>query len=233
MKTLKTYAPNELIKQVIEPPVVASSTLPKWYKDIPRTSGSENIIVSNGGNNLTVKACVPYLEAMSSGYMVKLWCDVQVTKGAEGPILNWTSDLAPITFRPTDSHTGLQQLENYSKYSYAWNMPWGVKPPKGYSLLITQPLNRPDLPFNVVSGIVDADNYAVPGIATFCISNSFEGFIKEGTPILQLIPIKRDKWSLQIDDNLTPIEESKRLWVKGIASGGAYKKKFWVKKEYN
>jgi len=229
---VETYAPTESVEDIADAPIPASKALPDWYKNIPRTSDLRGLVVENGGSNLTVKACLPYLEAMSAGYMVNLWCDIQVTQTNNGPLLNWTSELAPLTSRTPASATGLQRLDGFSEWSFAWNMPWGIKTPAGYSALITHPFNRPDLPFQTVSGITDTDNYAVPGIATFCISNTFEGFIKAGTPILQVIPIKRHDWEIEINQDLKKEEESKRKKIIGLSSGGGYKKSYWVPKSY-
>ena len=35
---------------------------------------------------------------------------------------------------------------------------WGMKTPKGWSLLVVHPLNRHDLPWTITSGIMDADD---------------------------------------------------------------------------
>ena len=36
---------------------------------------------------------------------------------------------------------------------------WSIEAPEGYSLLFTHPVNRFDLPFTTLSGLVDCDRY--------------------------------------------------------------------------
>jgi hypothetical protein len=104
--------------------------------------------------------------------------------------------------------------------------------PKGYSCIIMHPLNRHDLPFLTLSGIVDADSMLHNGSIPFYIKEDFEGLIKAGTPILQVIPFKRESWK---------IVEKRGLFEKAAVNGkrslnytyGWYKKFSWNKKEYN
>lgn len=47
--------------------------LPQWFKKLDRFH-DENVFAS-----ATVKTCIPFLEAMSHGYTIPLWCDIVVT----------------------------------------------------------------------------------------------------------------------------------------------------------
>ena len=69
--------------------------------------------------------------------------------------------------------------------------------------MITHPLNRNDLPFITISGIVDG-NFAISadGNVPFYIKNNFEGIIPQGTPIAQLIPFYRQNWFFKIKKGL-------------------------------
>jgi hypothetical protein len=100
-------------------------------------------------------------------------------------------------------------------------------------MLFTHPINRYDLPFITLSGIVDGgfvmnQNGNIP----FYVKTDFEGVIPMGTPIAQLIPFRQENWSSKTTQGLTKIgqENVKRA---GSVISGWYKKTFWTKKKYD
>lgn len=115
---------------------------------------------------------------------------------------------------------------------YIWKFPVSVEFPAGYSALITHPLNRFDLPFTSLSGIVDG-NFVLSssGNYPFFLKENFEGVIKQGTPIVQIIPFKRESWLSKKDLSL---KEKSRIGLKKTTSvlHGWYKKNFWQRKTY-
>jgi hypothetical protein len=112
-----------------------------------------------------------------------------------------------------------------------WKFKIALEVPKGYSFLITHPLNRYDLPFTTMSAIVDADFGLHGGQVPFFLKENFEGIIPMGTPIAQIIPFKRDNWIS---------EKSLGLWKKSdlnnkrayMVTSGWYKKNHWKKKSF-
>jgi hypothetical protein len=105
-----------------------------------------------------------------------------------------------------------------------------VQTPKGYSLLVGHPLNRLDLPFFTLSGVVDADGVLTDGNLPFLLRKGFEGLIPAGTPFAQLIPIKREEWKLQKDEGLVQVSSDNGKMA--ASRMGYYKAKFWQKKKY-
>jgi hypothetical protein len=106
-----------------------------------------------------------------------------------------------------------------------------MKAPRGYSILITHPLNRFDLPFTTTSGIIDSDGWVPPGNIPFFLQKGFNGVIPKGTPFAHVFPYKRDSWVMSI---------SKVLQARAFFDGkidrsqvGYYKKKYWNRKNYN
>jgi hypothetical protein len=70
---------------------------------------------------------------------------------------------------------------------------WAINCPKGYSLLFVPPLNRPDPRFTCFSGMVDCDGYFEFINFPFVWNEpNFKGILPAGTPLMQVIPIKRD-----------------------------------------
>jgi hypothetical protein len=73
-----------------------------------------------------------------------------------------------------------------------WLNWWAIRCPPGYSLLFVPPLNRPDPRFTIFSGIVDADRYFEYVNFPFVWNEpNYHGIVEAGTPIAQVIPIKR------------------------------------------
>jgi hypothetical protein len=75
---------------------------------------------------------------------------------------------------------------------------WTMEMEEGWSLLVTHPLNRPDLPFRTIAGLVHADRYVdtyvhFPAIWT---DEQFKGVLPRGTPVAHCIPVRRDQVEL-------------------------------------
>jgi hypothetical protein len=108
---------------------------------------------------------------------------------------------------------------------------WGVRLPRGWSLAVTHPMNRFDLPFFTTSGIIDSDEWWTGGNIPFFFQKDFEGVILKGTPIAQIIPIKRSSWVSHVSE--LSMARSNYLGEKGRSvKMGWYKNNIWVKKEY-
>jgi hypothetical protein len=147
--------------------------------------------------HLGLKHCMPYFDAMTFGYHFRLHTDVYVLRKADGlPEITWDHDLHPVSVRHTFE---MPTPHGHYDAHYSWQMHWGIKSPDSYGLMMMHPINRYDLPFTTVAGYMDADVYPMPGNVSFHIKNNFEGVIPKGTPIMSLIPIKRESWVSEID----------------------------------
>jgi hypothetical protein len=119
----------------------------------------------------------------------------------------------------------------FSDQPFKFKNNWSIKTPKGYSALFVHPLNRGDLPFYTLSGFVDTDDYNTPVNFPFLIRADFEGIIPKGTPIAQVIPIKRESWTHEVNnyDPKFTIEKEAKL---NSTIYRAYKNLFWKRKDY-
>jgi hypothetical protein len=221
-------------------PIEAYKVLPDWYKDlVGYKNGSSNSVRhlspvndrGQDGSDVSTKLCTPFMDAMVSGYIQQLPEDVIVTIGEnEKPSLQWQSNVHLIDTRPS---VDLAIPQECYPLHFGWKMAWYYKTPPGYSLLITQPLNRFDLPFYVPSAIVDSDIWGLPVFLPFFLKRGFEGVIEKGTPQFQMIPIKRDNWELEIDNSEESLLKHKILEEQRRSHITAhYKKSTWQKKNY-
>ena len=223
---------KNLVKDHVEPPVPAKREVPRWYVNAPRFfEGDELIIRENGATNTGIKGCMPFYDAMTLGYIVKLHCDVLVESTPDGSFsLKWTSSVAPVTDRPRDLFNSIPNVPGYTKFCFAWDIFYPVNLPEGYSLLLVQPMNRYDLPSYISAGVLDVDQSNGYGVVPFAVKQGFNGVIPAGTPIMQIIPFKRDEWTSEI---LEEKPEQKIKWTPLNKITGWYKNYVWQRKEFN
>lgn len=194
---------HPLLEPLLPKPIMAANALPDWFRDIP----SECIAPSLGGETVrTLKHCPPVIDAMTSGILMPLACDLNITGGEifwdwDPPILiDARISRAPVGFHIPEQIKG-------TPFSISMNIIlkfinfWTLEAPDGWSLLFTHPLNREDLPFRTLSGLVDCDQFCdgyvhFPALWTV---PDFEGILPKGTPIAQVFAIPRDDQYLNID----------------------------------
>ena len=146
------------------------------------------------------------------------------------PNFYWTKDFGMMDKR---FEVDMAIPDNVYPVQFGIKMNWYYETPPGYSLLFTHPFNRPELPFYVPSGIVDSDIWGLPIFIPFFIKRGFEGVIKAGTPLIQMLPIKREPWSIEIDSSKESIERNKIREEKRRSHITAhYKKTTWQRKQY-
>jgi hypothetical protein len=80
---------------------------------------------------------------------------------------------------------------------------------------------------------VDSDIWGLPVFFSFFLKRGFEGVIEKGTPLFQMIPIKREDWSLELDYSEEKHWENKIKEEKRRSHITAhYKKSTWQRKNY-
>ena len=207
------------IEKNVPCPEPSKTFIPQWYKDIP---GDKNTI--------NVKKCIPFLDSLSHGYIQKTWTDIYV-KNKNGQItFEHDSETTMFLHRP---ETNIPISDNFYEIEFIWQRPWSVILPEGMSAIITHPLNRLDLPFNTLSGVVDFDQsiHAPIGNIPFFIKKDFIGIIPKGTPMFQIIPFERYDWISEKQ------EYSDEFWNEKINERkeiiNFYKKRIWNKKTFN
>lgn len=184
-------------------PEPAKKHLPNWYKTLSSyTVGNTPRIHESGASNGTAKKCVPMLDSLSAGYFIFLENTVSVFYENEGdkiPKIVWS--------RGGDDHIGTHSPHQISKdmipegflsIPLKFTNYWSIQTPKNYSVLFTHPMNRADLPFFTLSGVVDTDSYHAAVNFPFFLRKGFEGVIEAGTPIAQVIPFRRESWESAI-----------------------------------
>jgi hypothetical protein len=226
-----TFTDIYQIGDVLEKPKPASASVPQWYKDIESyVDGKKEPTIDGIFANETVKKCMPVFDMITAGYIITSPADVYVRQIDGMPYYNW-SGYDALGFHSTEQTVGHPSI-NGSDPSPKWINPWAIKTPKGWSTLFIQPAHRESL-FTILPGIVDTDTYTNPVNFPFRLNdNSFEGMIPAGTPIAQVIPIKRENWNMSFGSS-KEINEQKLITAKmQTVYYDRYKRFWWNKKQY-
>lgn len=221
-------------------PKISKFFIPKWYKEAESTYKNED-----GGVSFGLKKCMPYLDALTAGYMLTTPVDIYINEESDKltHIFNNNENSLRIRWdgppifqefiseRPSASGATMPRPAGHYPNHLVFRGFWHIKTPKKYSLLMTHPLNRQDLPFTIASGIIDSDRYFAPGNVPFFVKKGVTGLVPQGTPIAQVIPIKRETWHAYDND---PYLSEKNMIQGAMArtKEANYKKFFWQKKRY-
>jgi len=230
MKKIVFRPNNHPISKINIDPQPSISCLPEWYKNTPSNIDNEFRFV-DGGINFTYKKCVPYLDAMSCGYLLFLSSDVYVDQSGNSEFtMQWKISDEVISTHYKDQIKYMKISNSYSKMPFVWNSGFTIETKNGYSCLFTHPLNRLDLPFVTLSGIVDTDKHKISINFPFFLKKDFNGIIPKGTPIVQIIPFKRENWKISIEKTLENIDSFKKEHMSYLQN--AYRKLSWSRKSY-
>lgn len=211
-------------------PVPAKKLIPEWYRMAEST-----ITAPDGAESPGLKKCMPYMDSLISGYMLTTPFDIYVSREEDGELRFRWNGPGPlggfIGQRPESMGATMPRPAGHDKAHLIWAGFWATKTPKGWSLLVTHPFNRFDLPFTTVTAIMDADEFWGAGNIPFFIKEGFTGVIPAGTPFAQLLPVKRSFWKMIIDSSLKG--DTSGLGSIARNKDTLYKKIMWHRKKYD
>jgi hypothetical protein len=217
-------------------PTAAVFELPEWYKSLAPYFGEKIIdkrINENDQTTATIKKCRPVWDAITSGYLLRLPVDVNVRYSEEGHWFEWM-DRKPIEFHTERQAPNYPGQENRRQAYPKFMHPWIVKTPPGYSTLFMSPNHR-DLPFHTLEGIVDTDVFdGIVNLPFVFKKPEWEGLLKAGTPIAQVLPIKRESWKMTTRPATDQDMRKHRLAIRSVVSvfNNAYRNFWWQRKDY-
>lgn len=230
MKKINFRPVSKEAEAIADKPQPAKKYFPEWYKQASKYKGNKFFVDDNGTPNLTFKSCMPFFDTFTTGYIQETWCDINI-ENIDGTI-GWQYSIAPEIIEQRSTLDSIPRIDGFVDADFSWRQPWVPQMPEGYSMIYTHPLNRYDLPFLSLTGIIDNDKYYMERFPNhpFFIREGFSGIIPKGTPMFQMIPIKRERWKSYFG-NFEPELFLQFLKVRKTFSGG-YKKMFWNKKIY-
>jgi hypothetical protein len=229
-------------------PIPAKLNIPEWYKKL------EHTILQK-----TVKGCMPFLDTLTSGYLLKMPQDFNIRHNVDSK--NEKEEIVKDSFQIYGLHDksqlliaksinlnsgidlhAVKQVEGASFIDKNKNLPfykilnpWKIKTPKGYSCLFVSPLNNSDDRFSIIPGIVDTDIFPMEINFPIVINGDkypiLETTIKKGTPYVQIIPFKRESWKMITKSRKQKEVQNSRLFF-GLNVINLYKDKYWSKKSW-
>jgi hypothetical protein len=215
-------------------PMPARQALPEWLRAMPRTAYSQ----THGQDVRTVKQCPPFVDAMAHGFIIPLPCDVRVQDG----VLSWDWDRpalsvdahpqSPMSFHVPEQVTGTPFFDAETAI-VKFNSFWTIELEPGYSLFATHPVNRADLPFRLLTGLVDCDRFSDVGVLFPAVwtQPDFEGLLPRGTPVAQCFPVAREALSLHCEA-FSPEDAQRYQATAGalLSRPGVYRRQFRVRR---
>jgi hypothetical protein len=190
-----TFRCSSELLPLLPRPIPAALGLPDWFKALPQKAFNPTL----GEEMHGIKKCPPVIDAMTYGFLIPLAMDLSLQNGR----MTWNFDvpkglvteyaLSPVSFHDPSQVAGTPFFDD-DCYIVKFNNFWTIQTPPGYSLLFTHPINRPDLPFTTITGLVDCDTFHdVPiHFPAHWHDKNFNGVLPKGTPVAQCLPVKRD-----------------------------------------
>jgi len=217
-------------------PAPALKFAPEWFKRLAHYVVPTADEVQAGATVIsTAKRCSPFQDSLGAGYIIPLPVKVTVSCSDNGEVsISWGQAMLETAPFQVISRHATEQLKGMGLEEggvFKFNLPWSVELPEGYSALYTHPLNRPDLPFQTFSGIVDNDQYMSPvNIPFIWIGPPGLYELDAGTPVVQIIPFKREEWH-----HTTETTDIATLWHDGNVANNTvdgYSRKFRTPKKF-
>jgi len=215
-------------KGLYELPQPAHKFIPDWYKHTDMRPFEDDPL------NKSVRACMPFMEALTFGWVVPVPTDISITRSSDGVEVNWSTQ----QFKAMGSHPKEQVGGDAFPYGgeiMKFNLPYTLRTPEGVSTLYMPPLNRVETRFRPFSGVVDTDEYVnETNIPALLLDDDFEGIIEAGTPLAQVIPFERDSLVNESETRTATDEEEEWLGRTGEAVHAVdayYKEEVWEPKE--
>lgn len=181
----------------IPEPVPAAKLMPQWFKDIKPVVSDKGQRDQFGGVALTAKKCSPLLDALSLGYIIPLWGDINIRTSAEGESNRFIelggNGLGPVA----QFHTPSQLGGNTNRLTR--DMPAVkfinrivVRTRRGYSALFIPPIGHVEPRFTCLPGLVDTDRYPKQvNFPAMWHAMGHDAILPAGTPLVTVIPVKR------------------------------------------
>ena len=190
-------------------PVLAKSLSPDWWKKM-------KVFQHDRGQRIqTIRACPAMDDWLKSGWYILANRDMEVVFD-NGKTYTKECDEEVTQSQASPSHHVAQFAHSFSylgeegpvKDAFKMRNAWNIITPKGYSCFYLDPFLFQNNHFATWQGVIDTDDFNVNQDNSQIIfypkvSHSF--VIPKGTPLVQVIPFKREEWvsTYQLKDSNT------------------------------
>ena len=209
---------------VIAEPRPAKAALPDWFRKIPAVDMDH---VGARDNALTIKRCMPFLDALATGWILPLAAEIrlEIKNGGKDVESGWEFDRVMVSNHNPHQVAGHPHTPRPPCKFHNY---WSIRTAPGWSCLFVPPLNRPNGIFEVAAGVVDTDTYAAHiHFPFFPIGPDGLHIIEKGTPLVQIFPFRREDAAIPAEVRAETEEEARdreRVFRNTIAGSGWYRK---------
>lgn len=228
-------------KDIIPEPKPSLLHIPNEYKKM-KSFHNESFY------STTVKKCIPFLDALTCGYIIPFPIDYGFRYDQEKSMAIFETNLEvlhdlndfkrSLSIETHNQHQLSEELRHNKRTVEAvfkFSNPWVIKTPPGYSCIFTQPFNR-NFPFKIIDGIVDTDTFHQNINFPFYWTNPHteKVILKRGSPMVLVIPFKRERWKMNVySEKPKDLEKKEKAFLKFSSKiMDRYKNSFWRRKEY-
>jgi uncharacterized protein DUF6065 len=208
----------EIMRGKIPNPYPASRHIPEWFKNMPAESEIGD----------TLKRCPPFLEAMTAGYIIPAPGDLLLSMTYTGLTVEGKYEFLSL-HRPAEYRGSPLQGNIVAKF----HNPWIIVTPPEYVCLITAPINRFEIPFMPLTGIVETGTYYKEvQLPIVCLMRPGDRFMLPcGAPMIHVIPFRREEWTSRTDN--IDLAHRNEQQAKFDINKHTYKDEFWKKMHFS
>jgi hypothetical protein len=210
-------------------PYPAVKEVPGWFRAIPSETDSP---AGHAASTRTLKNCPPFLEAMTCGYILPAAADLSLSLDPAGRFHGESRDLDIVQIHSVDQVKG----SPFAKLPVLKILnPWLVRTPPGYSTLFLPLLNRFEMPLVPLAGLVETDVFYrevnFPAVLSIPLGTTLN--IPRGTPLVQMIPVKREEFQADFEPADAEKYGAMDLQTRDSPENyNFYKNHYWQKKAY-
>lgn len=178
-------------------PVLAKKVVPDWWKTM---KVQENV---RGHKTQTIRSCPAMDDWLKTGWLICAKKDMQVFVSEHSS--NSRTDPQDRLSSPTHpagqaghQFTYLSKEDAPTKDAFKMKAPWNIITPPGYSCLYLDPFLFQNKYFATWQGMIDTDAFNVNmdnSQIIFYPKTNKDFVIKAGTPLVQIIPYRRETWN--------------------------------------
>lgn len=232
------------INNVAKSPSPANRANAEWWKNMEKYyHDASGQLIYPHKKAATIRSCPAISDSVNFGYIVYSPVDIYIDAERED-VISWQTpdiDLSILDDQDNSTFINFHNRDQFREHTIPKgfhqtvmkiNTLWGIKTDPGYSVWITHPINRNDLPLKVYDAVIDTDVFPLYFPYSFLVKDGFKGVIKAGTPLIQVIPFRREDFSISISEkNKEEIYNNLNQSLSRFTN--SYKKLFWKRKNFN
>ena len=173
----------------------ASEFIPQAWKKMPTFTNKQKHKIDS---EQTIKACPGIGDYMKTGFIIPAWCDMDITPMPDGESVEtrYSDPEYNSAYHPADqvSNNHSTVLQKFGvRAAVKLDCPWKIWQPKDWSLLYLPMFYFDNRNYEAIPGMIDHDLGALISLINIMLKEKQPTSIKLGEPIVQVIPIKREK----------------------------------------